>query len=516
MANPSRAKNPTDPAGPEGSDRRGARVPAGLRSGSDPLSPAGAFRDLSSDRPADPVPAAHKTDPDLVREHEIIPAAPVELDSAPPSIPSAAGVAEADAPKPQGSMPVLPGHIIANRYEVLGILGEGGMGIVYRCRDQSSGQFVAIKRVIPPSGNLQGEYVMWFYKESRALAALAHPNIVQARDFGQLRDGSPFLAMELVSGVSLHELVHTRLTFPLIWTIVDQILSALAHAHARGIIHGDLKPSNVLVEAIDDQPPQVHVLDFGLAWLRQDALDARLDGNKPMEFAPHAGAGTPGYMAPEQIQHEMHHVCGATDLYSLGCILYRLFAGRAPFSGESKELLRVHAFEQAPALKAVIDAPEGTVPFIMRLLAKRPWDRWEFAAECRAEWGKWRPKAEPAEYHLPVDLRSSTAKTAAPTRRTGARGPNPDLSPAPERAPGLLSIRPSPLVGREDVRNVLREVCDDVIDGVGAPLGHVGRPRRLRQKPHCRVAERGRARRGHHGAAPRALPQNPRLARRHA
>ena len=387
------------------------------------------FSELSSDRPADPVPAAPKTDPDLVREHEIIPALPVEPDSAPPSIPSAASVTAEDAPKPQGSIPVLPGHVIANRYEVLGILGEGGMGIVYRCRDQSNGQFVAIKRVIPPSGNLQGEYVMWFYTEARALAALAHPNIVQARDFGQLRDGSPFLAMELVSGVSLHELVHTRLSFPLIWTIVDQILSALAHAHARGIIHGDLKPSNVLVEAIDDQPPQIHVLDFGLAWLRQDALDQRLDGNKPMEFAPHAGAGTPGYMAPEQIQHEMHHVCGATDLYSLGCILYRLFAGRAPFSGESKELLRVHAFEQPPALKPVIEAPEGTLSFIMRLLAKRPWDRWEFAAEARAEWGKWRPKAEPSEYRLPIDLRSSNAKTAAPTRRTGARGPNPDVAP---------------------------------------------------------------------------------------
>ncbi len=178
--------------------------------------------------------------------------------------------------------------------------------------------------------------------------------------------------MELVSGVSLHELVHTRLNFPLIWTIVDQILSALAHAHARGIIHGDLKPSNVLVEAIDEQPPQIHVLDFGPGLAATRRLDQRLDGNKPMEFAPHAGAGTPGYMAPEQIQHEMHHVCGATDLYSLGCILYRLFAGRAPFSGESKELLRVHAFEQPPALKAVIDVPEGTIAFVTRLLAKRP------------------------------------------------------------------------------------------------------------------------------------------------
>ncbi|HEY2405899.1 MAG TPA: serine/threonine-protein kinase [Polyangiaceae bacterium] len=411
-----------------------------------------------------------KTDPELVREHELLPAAPEDTDSAPPSIPSAASVAPEGASKLPGAVPVLPGHVIANRYEVVSVLGEGGMGIVYRCRDQSNGQFVAIKRVIPPSGNLAGEYVMWFYKEARALAALNHPNIVRARDFGQLRDGSPYLAMDLVSGVSLHELAHSELSFPLIWAIIDQILSALAHAHARGIIHGDLKPSNVLVEGLEDQPPQVHVLDFGLAWLRQDAHDERLDGNKPMEFAPHAGAGTPGYMAPEQIQHEMHHVCGATDLYPLGCILYRIFSGRAPFSGESKELLRVHAFEQAPALKPTFDVPDGMGAFVGRLLAKRPWDRWEFAAECRADWAKWRPKVvESSAWRLPIEKRSSPLRSAAPTRRTGTRGPNLDLSPAPERAPGLLSIRPSPLVGRDDVRSTLREVCDDVIDGVGAP-----------------------------------------------
>ncbi|HEY0467358.1 MAG TPA: hypothetical protein VGC79_24330, partial [Polyangiaceae bacterium] len=170
MAKPSQAKTPTDSDGSEGSERRSASMPGAARPEFDPVSAADVFSELSSDRPAAPVsPAAPKTDPDLVRDHEIIPAVPVELDSAPPSIPSAAHVTAEEPPKPQGSIPVLPGHVIANRYEVLGILGEGGMGIVYRCRDQSNGQFVAIKRVIPPTGNLQGEYVMWFYKEARAL-----------------------------------------------------------------------------------------------------------------------------------------------------------------------------------------------------------------------------------------------------------------------------------------------------------------------------------------------------------
>jgi tetratricopeptide (TPR) repeat protein/energy-coupling factor transporter ATP-binding protein EcfA2 len=415
-----------------------------------------------------------KTDPEPVREGELrrAPSGAARArdeedpDSVPPSIPSAADVQE--AARPLGTVPVQPGHVIADRYEVLGVLGEGGMGIVYRCRDQSSGQIVAVKRVIPPPDNLQHEYVMWFYKEARALAALDHPNIVRAHDFGRLRDGSPFLAMELVSGVSLHDLSHTRLSFPVIWSIVDQILSALAHAHARGIIHGDLKPSNVLVERMDDEPPRVHVLDFGLAWLRLDAHDERLSGTKAMEFAPHAGAGTPGYMAPEQIQHEMHHVSGATDLYALGCVLYRLLGGRAPFSGNSKELLRVHAFDQPPPLKLAIDAPPDVVPFVMRLLAKRPWDRWEFAAECRADWAKWRPRVDSSAWNLPTLPRVALG-VGPETKPTGPRQPHPDLALAPEPAPGLLSIRPSPLVGREDVRATLREVCNDVIDGVGSP-----------------------------------------------
>ncbi|HET9954267.1 MAG TPA: protein kinase [Polyangiaceae bacterium] len=417
-------------------------------------------------RVATPAEEARRTDPNAVNDVEILSAVPEkDEDSAPPSIPSAAEVKSAKA-SPAGA-PVLPGQVIASRYEVMSLLGEGGMGIVYRCRDQSNGHQVALKRVIPPPGNLANEYLMWFYKEARALAALDHPNIVKARDFGQLRDGSPYLVMELVQGISMHDLAHTRVQFPVLWAITDRILSALAHAHARGIIHGDLKPSNILVERRDDEPPDVHVLDFGLAWLRQDWHDERLDGSKAMEFAPHAGAGTPGYMAPEQIQHEMHYVCGATDLYALGCILYRIIAGRAPFSGESRELLRVHAFEPPPKFTPVFEVPAGVEAFVMRLLAKRPWDRWEFAAECRRDWARFRPEERRGVWFFPTPPRAQSEHPK--TRPTGPRAQNPDLLPAPERAPGLLSIRPSPLVGRRDVRERLRAVCDEVIQGGGAP-----------------------------------------------
>ena len=244
------------------------------------------------------------------------------------------------------------------------------MGIVYRCRDRATHDQVALKRVILPEGELAAEYVVWFYKEARALAALDHPCIVHARDYGQLADGSPFLVMDLAVGVSLHDLSHLKLRFELIWSIVDQILSAIAHAHARGIVHGDLKPSNVLVEEVAGNPPRIHILDFGLAWLKQDFHDERLDGAKSVEIVPHAGAGTPGFMAPEQIQHEMHHVTGATDLYALGCVLYRVLGGRPPFQGEAKELLRAHAYDPVAELELGIAAPREVTGFVMRLLGQ--------------------------------------------------------------------------------------------------------------------------------------------------
>jgi len=391
-----------------------------------------------------------------------------ELDSRPPTIPSAAAVAA-----PQGAPNAISqvgseayqGDVIAGRYRVDDVLGEGGMGIVYRCHDRGTNEEVALKRVIVPQTEHAEEYVMWFYKEARALAAVDHPGIVGARDFGRLRDGSPFLTMDLAPGVSLHDLAHAGLRWPAIWHIVDQILGALAHAHARGIIHGDLKPSNVLIEQVKGEPPLVHMLDFGLAWLKSDTHDERLDGEKSPEYKPHAGAGTPGYMAPEQIQHEQHHVCGATDLYSLGCILYRLIGRGPPFGGNAKELLRQHAFKEVPQLIAAIDVPEGVLPLVMQMLEKHPWDRWEFAAEARRQWAEFRPgQVNPKDYVLP---RIRPATTRPLPKGAGFQGRNPNLDASAERTIGLLSIRQSPLVGRQEIRQRLREICDEVIDGEG-------------------------------------------------
>src|SRR5689334_25416771 len=176
-----------------------------------------------------------------------------------------------------------PRTILAGRYQVRRELGRGGMGVVYLCRDLVADERIALKLLIRPGTTVRAEDAWWFQEEARALAGLSHPAIVRARDFGSLEDGTPYLAMDAVPGRSLHEwiyLAHTDglLPWPIVWRTVDQVLSALAHAHARGVIHGDLKPSNVLLDipvsygGIDPAAggtPTVHVLDLGLAWLMQ-------------------------------------------------------------------------------------------------------------------------------------------------------------------------------------------------------------------------------------------------------
>ncbi len=380
-------------------------------------------------------------------------------------------LSEPSVPLARNPHKIRTGSIIAQRYEVLGILGEGGMGIVYRCKDRHTGGQTAVKRVIPPEGRLADDYITWFYKEARALASLNHPNIVGARDFGQLLDGTPYLAMELVNGLSLHDYSNARLSFPIIWSIVDQVLGALAHAHSRRVIHGDLKPSNVIVEEVNGSAPRVHILDFGLAWLKDDPHDERLDGEKPMEFQPHAGAGTPGYMAPEQIMHEMHHVCGATDIYSLACILYKLLSGRAIFTGDPKELLKLHAYEEPPPLRPAVTAPAGVAPFVGRCLKKKPWDRFEFAAEARRAWSEFKPgdNIDPRLWRFPRVAGSAPPPSLSAAELTTARPDGRAVDRGPDRTRGLLGIRPSPLVGRDDIRERLLQINNEVVSGQGAP-----------------------------------------------
>lgn len=342
------------------------------------------------------------------------------------------------------------------------------MGVVYLCRDLVVDERVALKLLVRRGAKVRPEDTWWFHEEARALAGLSHPSIVRARDFGALSDGTPYLVMDAVPGRSLHEWLYIgkvegQLPWPIVWSTVDQVLSALAHAHARGVIHGDLKPSNILVDINDDKgEPGVYVLDLGLAWLMQDRVDHRLDGQREIEPTVRWGAGTPGWMAPEQIRFAAPHVGPATDLYALGCILFALLSEDEPYSGNNDELLKQHRSAPIPDPKLPPDAPIEVIPFVKRLMAKRPWHRYDFAADARRAWRKLKPSTGNATTTPLPGARGSA--DAQPSIQQEAP-PNPatfDARDESTTAAGLLGLRPSPFIARTAERSRLLEIVNEI------------------------------------------------------
>jgi len=379
------------------------------------------------------------------------------------------------------------GSVLAGRYQVRRELGRGGMGYVYLCRDLALDERVALK-LMPrsPEDGAEGgddtkarrkarqDDAWFFFEEARALAGLSHPTIVRARDYGVLADGAPYIVMDVAAGRSLHEWIYRAKTegaipWPVIWSTIDQVLAGLAHAHSRGVIHGDLKPSNILLDrSLGDERCRAYLLDLGLAWLTRDLVDHRLDGSREVAPTVRYGAGTPGWMAPEQIRMATPHVGPATDLYPLGCLIYTLLVGEEPFDGTNEELLEHHKSSPPPAVKLPAGVPAGVEAFIHRLMEKWPWNRFDFAADARRAWSELRPSG------TSVTLPPSTGSVRSESSWAGHSlisdvGSTSDGAPEEERepavaTPGLLGIRPSPMVARVEERRELIEIVREVAD----------------------------------------------------
>jgi eukaryotic-like serine/threonine-protein kinase len=248
-------------------------------------------------------------------------------------------------------------NIVARRYRLLEQLGRGGMGVVWRARDERLERDVALK-VLHPWVADDPELRERFEREAAALARLEHPNVVRLYDVLE-NDGQTVLVMELVEGVALETLIARR---TLDWDDARRycgpVAAALAHAHRRGVVHRDLTPANVLVE---HGTGRIVVTDFGLARLARSSRTAPISG---------VLAGTPEYWAPEQAAGG--ETGPATDLYALGCILFRLLTGRMPFEGEDRlatGLRRAH--EPAPLLAvAAPGAPAEAAQLADRLLQR--------------------------------------------------------------------------------------------------------------------------------------------------
>lgn len=323
--------------------------------------------------------------------------------------------------------PARLGQLIDGRYRIERWIGGGGMGLVYECQHVRIGKRFAVKVlhddcVAPEAGER-------LQIEARAASAIGNPHIVDISDFGKLPDGSPYLVMELLDGLTLGQLLQTygRLPVPRVLSLTQQVAAALGAAHEVGILHRDLKPENVFVSHRDGED-FVKLLDFGLA---------KLDWNAPRKLTGTGVViGTPDYLSPEQAMGL--DVDPRSDIYSFGVLLYELLAGGAPFQGNSAwDVLHQHVYVVPAALATLVPpvlVPRRLERLVFKCLAKRPEHRFQTMGELQDE------------LEQVADELAASAAAPAPAPASSVA---PVLSPSPRRVlPEALSL---PTLAEQDV-----------------------------------------------------------------
>jgi len=281
----------------------------------------------------------------------------------------------------------LLGTTIAGRFTILGRLGKGSMGAVYRARQAAVGRDVALK-IVRRDRAYDSETKARFEREARAISSLSSPHTITAFDFGESEDGSWFLAMEMLDGESVGDRLRRegRIEWPDAVRFACEALKSLAEAHAKGIVHRDLKPDNLFLVRLPESDARrelCKVLDFGIAkW--QSGSEAPID-----QLETQAGTvfGTPRYMSPEQAQGNA--LDARSDLYSLGVLLFQMLSGKAPFTDDDAVVVMARHIKDEPPLFIEV-TPELSIPLplervVRRALRKAPADRPQSAAEMSAE-----------------------------------------------------------------------------------------------------------------------------------
>ena len=264
----------------------------------------------------------------------------------------------------------MTGETVGN-YRIISEIGQGGMGVVYLAEHTLLGRKVAVKLL---RNDVALELVERFFTEARAAASLQHPGLVDVFDFGHDDHGSAYIVMEFLAGESLAERLERdpRLPIPIALAITRSVANALHVAHEMGIVHRDLKPGNIFLVPDADAPAGVRtkVLDFGIAKLLRD--------REPRSVKTHSGAliGTPRYMSPEQCR-SAKSVDGRSDIYALGCIVYELILGVAPFDYDTwGELVGAHLHEDPPSPTDLDPTlPPAVDTLLVKMLQKSPEDR---------------------------------------------------------------------------------------------------------------------------------------------
>ena len=290
----------------------------------------------------------------------------------------------------------------AGRYEILGELGRGAMGVVYRATDPVIGRPVAVKSIRLSSegtGLTRNELLSRFQTEARAAGLLTHPNIVVVYDAGE-ENGVYYITMELVEGKSLQSLLDGGHAFPVprVLRILEQTCSALAFAHERNVVHRDIKPANLMLTADDT----VKVTDFGTAKIVQFGT---------VQQTTHV-MGTPSYMSPEQVKGRP--VDGRSDIFSLGVVLYEMLTGEKPFPGQSitTVIYKIVNEDPVPPRQLNPSIHPGLNEIVLKALAKEPEVRYQTCREMLEDLKSYR--------HLGATDRGPDATLISP--RTGPAG----------------------------------------------------------------------------------------------
>jgi len=281
-------------------------------------------------------------------------------------------------------------------YEILAEIGRGGMGVVYKARQTGLNRMVALKMILTGDDAGPGERAR-FRAEAEAAARLQHPNIVQIHEIGE-HEGRPFLALELIEGGSLDQLLKgSPLSAASAARLVETLARAIHHAHEKGVVHRDLKPANILLTELGSwRHPHgevrvtgvVKITDFGLA---SRMPRASLDQTpRPELTAPNAIIGTPAYMAPEQAGVKGQSIGPAADVYALGAILYELLTGRPPFQGVDvlETLEQVRNSDPVPPGRLMPRMPRDIETICLKCLCKLPTQRYASAADLADDIGR--------------------------------------------------------------------------------------------------------------------------------
>ncbi|HUE43053.1 MAG TPA: protein kinase [Candidatus Sulfotelmatobacter sp.] len=319
----------------------------------------------------------------------------------------------------------------AGRYEIVGELGRGAMGVVYKATDPVIGRPVAVKTIKlseQGTGLTRSELIARFQTEARAAGLLTHHNIVVVYDAGE-EDGLFYITMELVEGKSVQALLDDHHSFPLprVLRIMEQACSALQFAHENNIVHRDIKPANIMLTGDDT----VKVTDFGTAKILQFGT---------VQQTAHV-MGTPSYMSPEQVKGRA--VDGRTDIFSLGVMLYEMITGEKPFPGESITTVIYKIVNEEPVPPRTIDPTihPGISAAVMRALAKEPEERYQNCREFLEDLRNYRNITSEG----PRTTVASLSNRNAPPNATVAMNPglrgltaeNPHMTPARRGADGF-------------------------------------------------------------------------------